>query len=421
MEECMENIILNSGKLIGAEDLRAAIRKSIDQYQARPRRVLLIPPDFTRNKSYAGIITQIYYEELSGCDVDIMPALGTHVPMTEREIREFFGDIPLNRFFVHDWRRDVVKLGEISAQTVRELSEGKMDESIDVEVNQRLVSGVYDAIFSIGQVVPHEVAGMANYSKNIFIGCGGVSMINKTHWLGAVYGMERTMGKWDTPVRRVLNMAQEYLKDLPLTFVLTVIASRGEETRLQGLFIGSGQDVFVQAAQLSREINITHVKKPLDQVVVYLDADEFKTTWLGNKSIYRTRMALADGGRLVVLAPGVKRFGEDMQIDALIRKYGYRGTDFVLKQCASNEDLAANRSAAAHLIHGSSEGRFSISYAAPQMTCEEIEGVGFRYMGWDEAVALYNPKKLKDGFNSTSAGEVFYISNPALGLWEYSH
>ena len=245
-------------------------------------------------------------------------------------------------------------------------------------------------------------------------------MINQTHWLGAIYGMERSMGKWDTPVRRVLNMAQDMLKDVPITFALTVVASKGLETQLRGLFIGRGKELFEQAAELSREINIIHVKKPMRHVVVYLDGDEFKTTWLGNKGIYRTRMAMADGGKLVVLAPGVRRFGEDMKIDALIRKYGYRGTDYILKQCAQNSDLAGNRSAAAHLIHGSSEGRFHIVYAAPRMTKEEIEGVGFEWMSWDEAESSYRTETLQDGFNDTPAGEVFYISNPALGLWEYT-
>lgn len=411
-----DNIVLNTGAVITGVQMRLAVQNCLGRLPVRPDRVLLIPPDFTRSQSYAGELTKLFYRELAGSRVDIMPALGTHAPMTPAELRAFFGDIPPERFLVHDWRHDVVRIGEIPASVVRELSEGRMDEPIGVEIDRRIVSGEYDAIFSIGQVVPHEVAGMANYSKNLFVGCGGAGMINQTHWLGAICGMERTMGRHDTPVRRVLDLAQAMLP-VRVTFVLTVTEARGGRNELTGLFIGEGKEVYLQAAALSERVNINHLEKPLAHVLVHLDEQEFKTTWLGNKAIYRTRMAIAAGGRLVVLAPGVRRFGEDAEIDRLIRKYGYRGTDYVLRMCRENADLAANRSAAAHLIHGSSEGRFEIYYAAPHLTREELEGVGFKYMGMEEVQSLYNPGALRDGFNDTPAGRVFYISNPALGLW----
>lgn len=423
----MENIVLNSGAVISPETMRRAVRKCLQSLSAQPRNVLLLPPDFTRSQSFAGKLTQLFYEELTGsagfggCRVDIMPALGTHVPMTPAERSIFFGRIPPERFLTHDWRHDVVKIGEIPAETIRNISGGRMSESIEVEINRRIISGEYDAIFSIGQVVPHEVVGMANYSKNLFIGCGGADMINKTHWLGAVCGMENAMGRRDTPVRRVLDLAQSMLRNVPVTFVLTVTETRVARNELTGLFIGNGRDVFLEAAALSERVNIIHMQRPLRQVVVHLDEQEFKTTWLGNKAIYRTRMAIADGGRLVILAPGIRRFGEDMEIDRLIRKYGYCGTESVLRMCKENADLAANRSAAAHLIHGSSESRFSILYAAPHLTREEIESVGFGYMSPEEAEDLYEPKRLRDGFNATPAGEVFYIPNPALGLWAYDN
>lgn len=414
----MKDIIINHGEAISEEELRAAVKKCAASLPEKLTSVLLLPPDYTRSQSFAGVLTQLFYAELSGrCRVDIMPALGTHAPMTKEERRAFFGDIPDERFFVHDWRHDVVKIGEIGADVVRALSDGKMDESIDVELNRRIVDGGYDAVISIGQVVPHEVAGMANYSKNLFVGCGGASMINRTHWLGAVCGLERAMGRRDTPVRRVFDLSQEMVKGLPLTFVLTVTEPRGGRNTLTGLFIGEGRSAFEEAARLSARVNVHHVERPFERVIVYLDPKEFKSTWLGNKAVYRTRMAIADGGLLVVLAPGVVRFGEDSENDRLIRKYGYRGTEYVLKMCAGNEDLAANRSAAAHLIHGSSEGRFRICYVAPKLRPEEITGVGFETMRMEEAERLYRPQTLADGYNRTPAGEVYYISNPALGLW----
>ena len=131
-------------------------------------------------------------------------------------------------------------------------------------------------------------------------------------------------------------------------------------------------------------------------------------------------MAIADGGELIVLAPALKEFGEDKQIDALIRKYGYVTTPEVLEFVKNNEDLRNNLSAAAHLIHGSAENRFSITYAPGHLTKEEIESVNFRYTELRDTMEKYNPQKLTDGFNVMPDGEkVFYISNPALGLWAH--
>jgi len=186
----------------------------------------------------------------------------------------------------------------------------------------------------------------------------------------------------------------------------------------RGLYIGDNYDAFKLASDLSLKVNFTVFEKPLSKVVVYLDPEEYKSTWLGNKSIYRTRMAMADKGELIVLAPGVKEFGEDKEIDRLIRKYGYKGTPATLKALDENKELQNNLSAAAHLIHGSSEGRFSITYCPGHLTREEIESAGFRYGNLPEMIAKYNPEKLKEGINIMPDGEeIFYISNPAIGLW----
>lgn len=208
---------------------------------------------------------------------------------------------------------------------------------------------------------------------------------------------------------------------LPIIYVHTVVA-RGEngELEVRGLFVGDDRECFDRAAELSLQVNFEMLEEPLQKVVVYLDPQEFKSTWLGNKAVYRTRMALADGGELVVLAPGVAEFGEDAQIDELIRKYGYVGTPAVLQAVEEHDDLRKNLSAAAHLIHGSSEGRFQITYCPGHLTRKEIEGVGFEYAELSAMLQRYDPASLRDGWNTLPDGEkVFYISNPALGLWAY--
>jgi nickel-dependent lactate racemase len=407
--------------MLSEEDLRKGLVEAYTKLGAK-RKVLAIPPDFTRFHSHAGILTRLTWEYYKENLTDILPALGTHTAMTEKEIKTMFGSTPLNLFRVHDWRKDVVTLGEVPSDFIYQQSEGKLEYAWKAQVNKLLVEGNYDLILSFGQVVPHEVIGMANYNKNILVGCGGPEGINKSHFIGAVYGMERIMGRADNPVRRVYNYASEHFaKHLPIIYVQTVV-SRGADGQLKvrGLFIGDDMECFNLAAALSLKVNFQMVDEPLKKVVVYLDPSEFKSTWLGNKSVYRTRMAIADGGELIVLAPALKEFGEDKQIDALIRKYGYVGTPKVLHYVKENDDLKNNLGAAAHLIHGSSEGRFSITYCPGYLTKQEIEGVNFKYADLTEMTKKYNPEKLVDGFNTMPEGEkIFYISNPALGLWAH--
>ena len=386
------------------------------------KKVLAIPPDITRYYSKAGQITQMAWDYYGDKLTDVLPALGTHAAMTDAEIKKMFGTVPRELFRVHDWRNDVVTLGEVPGSYLEEVSEGKVSYAWPVQVNRLLVEGGFDLILSPGQVVPHEVIGMANYNKNIFVGTGGPEGINKSHFLGAAYGMEKIMGRPETPVRAVLNYASDHVaSELPILYVQTVIG-RDEEGKLvvRGLYIGDDKECFMKASELSLKVNFEMLDHPLDKVVVYLEPGEFKSTWLGNKSIYRTRMAIADGGELIVLAPGLKEFGEDGEIDRLIRKYGYQTTPEILAAVDSNEDLRENLSAAAHLIHGSTEGRFKVTYCPGHLTKEEIESVNYEYAELEGMMQRYNPEKLVDGMNEMPDGErIFYISNPALGLWSW--
>ena len=383
-------------------------------------KILVIPPDFTRMHSEAGYITNYIYNKLSGsCVVDILPALGTHDTMTKEECLEMFGDIPYDVFIPHNWREDVVKIGEVPSDFVSEISNGLVTNSIDVEVNKHIMDTSYDLVVSIGQVVPHEVIGMANYSKNVFVGCGGSNIINQSHMLGAVYGMENVMGKDYSPVRKVFDYAEEkFLEEINLTYILTVTTQNEGNTVVNGMFCGRERKYFEEAVKLSQELNIEILDSPVEKVVVFLDEKEFKSTWLGNKAIYRTRMTIKDGGELIIFAPGVRKFGEDKTNDELIRKYGYVGREKILKLSKVCDDLKGNLSASAHLIHGSSDDRFDITYVTKELNREEVESVGFKYMSYEEGLKRYNICEFKDGMNVLSNGEeILYISNPALGLW----
>ena len=418
----MEHFIYDkSGNGLSHEEIKEALLVSLEGRELK--NVLIIPPDFTRFHSNAGFITNVYYHALDekGVNVDILPALGTHVPVTEEEIDVMFGDIPYDKFIAHNWRNDVMKIGEVPASYLEEITEGLWKDPVSVEINRLVMDEKYDLILSIGQVVPHEVIGMANHAKNLFVGVGGSDMINKSHMVGAVYGMERMMGKDHTPVRKVFDYGMEHcLNERPILFVLTVCTAPGGNINTHGLFIGDKRNALEAAIELAQEKNIDFVETGIKKCVVYLDPAEFKSTWLGNKSVYRTRMAIADGGELLVLAPGIERFGEDDQVDVLIRKYGYRGRIKTLEEFEKpeNQDLRDNMGAAAHLIHGSSDDRFKITYAVKNITKEEVIGVGFGAVDYDETVKRYNPETLQYGYNTMPDGEeIYFIPNPALGLW----
>ncbi len=406
---------------LSLDDLREGLYKSLARL-GKPQRVLVVPPDFTRFHSQAGILTKLIYDYYDERLTAVLPALGTHSPMTPQQLSEMYAGVPPELFRVHNWRTGVATIGEVPAEFVKITTDGAVDFPWQAQLSNLIWTGKYDLILSVGQVVPHEVAGMASYNKNIFIGTGGTESINKSHFVGAAYGMERMMGRTDTPVRRILNYASEhFIKHLPIVYVLTVVGSDAKgRLHVRGLYVSDDGSGFDKAAALSLKVNFDLLDQPLKKVVVYLDPGEYKSTWLGNKSIYRTRMAMADGGDLIVLAPGLKEFGEDEEIDRLIRKYGYRGTPATLAAVKANAELQNNLSAAAHLIHGSAEGRFNITYCPGHLTREEIESVNFKYADLKVMTARYDPAKLRDGPNIMPDGDqIFYISNPALGLWAY--
>jgi nickel-dependent lactate racemase len=406
---------------ISPQKLRDLFLKSLAKLGER-KRVLVVPPDQSRIHSRAGELTHHAYQHYGAALQAVLPALGTHAPMKPEQIARMFGAIPQDIFRTHNWRTDVETLGEVPAEFIHQQSEGKLNYSWPAQVNRLIIHGGFDLILSIGQVVPHEVIGMANYNKNILVGTGGTGSINRSHYLGAVYGMERIMGRAENPVRNVLNYAADhFLKNLPIVYVLTVIG-RASDDRLvvRGLFIGDDIECFHRAASLSLQVNFETLDRPIHKAVVYLDPHEFRSTWLGNKAVYRARMALADGAELIILAPGVKQFGEDPAIDALIRKYGYRGTPATLEAVRTNPDLANDLGAAAHLIHGSSEGRFTIRWCPGHLSREEVESVGYEHGDLKTMLARYNPSTLRQGQNQVQGENVFFIANPGLGLWTHA-
>ena len=402
------------------ELVKRAAQEARDRICATPKKVLLLPPDITRAHSGAGWITEEFYKIFSQeADVHVIPTLGQHLPHTPDQNRWMFGSIPEEKIHAHNWRGGVKQIGEIPATFVKEISKGKADWAIPVSLNKMLLEEKWDLIINVGHIVPHEVLGFANHNKNYFIGLGGKPMICASHMMAACCGIENNLGCLTTPLRQCYNKAQDdYLSDLP-DFFFEVVMAYDDKGILghTGVYVGSEVDTYLTAAQASKKQNITIVP-PLKKVIAVMQGDEFYSTWVANKAIYRTRMAMADGGELLIIAPGLKRFGEQEDVDALIRKYGYSGTEKVMKLWKTEPILQDLTHGTAHLIHGSSEGRFKITYAPGHLTKEEINSVNFEYADLNETLKRYDPAKMKNGFNTMPDGEeVYYISTPSAGLW----
>lgn len=403
-----------------AELMERTAEEARSRICAKPKRVLLLPPDITRAHSGAGKLTEMLYNQFQGeAEVHVIPTLGQHVPHTPEENRWMFGRIPNDRIHAHDWRDGVVHVGEVPADFVEARTGGAADWAFPLWLNRSLIEEPWDLVINVGHVVPHEVLGFANHNKNYFIGLAGKELICTAHMAAACCGIENNLGTLTTPVRACFNKAEaDCLADLPDLYVQIVMA-RNDQGELvhTGLYVGDEVDTYLEAAKQSREQNITVFDEPIKKVVCVMQGDEFFSTWVANKAIYRTRMALADGGHLIIIAPGLKRFGEQPEVDALIRKYGYVGTPRVMEQYRANADMQDLAHGTAHLIHGSSEGRFTITYAPGHMTREEIEGVNFQYADLNETLAKYPPEQLHEGWNEVDGERIFFIPTPSAGLW----
>lgn len=412
------------GRPIDAAQQRELMMRLVDDIRARMgpaiRSALLVPPDRTRYDSGGGDLTNALYHVLApGCRTDVMPALGQHLPHTPEENRWMFGDIPEERIQAHGWESACARVGEVSGEFVRYATDGSADWPIPIDINEAVVKGGYDVVVSIGQVVPHEVLGFANHNKNIIIGVGGGSTIRASHLVSGCCGIEDTLGQIVTPLRACFNDAERnYLPDVPIVYVLAVkTRDASNEPVLSGLYMGDDMETYIRAARYARAHTVNVFDRPIRKAVCFMDGREYQSTWVANKGIYRTRMVLAEGGQLIVIAPGVRCFGDYEYVDRLIRQYGYKGRHHLMQACESDDEFRTLGHVPAHLIHGSSEDRFTVTYAPGGLTREDVEQVGYQYMDIGRALETYNPETLSEGFNTVDGEEIFFIGSPGQALW----
>ena len=409
-----EDAFINSGQI--AELIDSLLGKL-----GNLSRILLLPPDFTRYHSYAGEITCMLYDKLkSSSQIVILPTTGTHANMTNKELQAMYPSIPLALFRKHDWQNDTLIMGTIPAELTYELTGGLVKWPVNCEINRILVDGKWDQIISIGQLVPHELIGIANHNKNILVGAGGKDIIGKTHMIGALYGAEKMIGHITSPVRNILNyMSQNFIQKLPITYLMTV---RGPDNNgyivNRGIFAGDDQECYLEGARLCQQVNIKMLDKDYKKVIAFLDPEEFKSVWVGNKALLRTMMCIADGGELIIICPGIRAFAENSFADSFIRKYGYRSKQELLDIVEKSGEMEDYMLPLSQMILSDTGKRFKVTYAAKDISREELESVYCNWISYEDVIKKYDPESLQEGENILPDGEeIFYVHKPAQGLW----
>ena len=343
-------------------DIARIIHEALNVIQ-RGERVLAIIPDKTRddNTDLLFPIANRFLTERGVACFDALVAQGTHPPMTQAQklakIGQRIGSEQFaGRIFDHCWDRadEIVTLGELSADKASALTGGLIDRAVPVTINRLLAPGVYDTVLVFGATVPHEVAGFAGGAKYFFPGVAGPELTHTTHWLGALAGIENTIGQVDTPTRMLIEAATDLVPARIIS--LNSVVSRAEDGRLvtYALFAGEIREAFRRAAAVSREVHIRYTGRKYKRVVALLDP-HYDELWVGGKASYKLGAIVEDGGELIIFAPHLTKLSETH--GALIEKYGYAPLEVVRDMLGASQELRENLCIAAHLAHVAYAGR----------------------------------------------------------------
>lgn len=322
-------------------------------------RVLAIIPDKTRDDNtdlLFPIANQFLAQKGVAC-FDALVAQGTHPPMTDAQKLAKIG-VPdfAGRIFDHEWNNadEIVTLGELTAETVTSLTGGLVDRAVPVTINRLLAADVYDTVLVVGATVPHEVAGFAGGAKYFFPGVAGPELTHTTHWLGALAGIENTIGQVETPTRKLIEAATDLVPARIIS--LNTVVSRGSDGELvtYALFAGEIRDAFRRAAAVSREVHIRYTGRKYKRVIALLDP-HYDELWVGGKASYKLGAVVEDGGELIIFAPHLNKLSETH--GALIEKYGYAPLESVRDMLGVSPELRENLCIAAHLAHVAYAGR----------------------------------------------------------------
>lgn len=373
---------------LSADELRSIIGNALAEIPAKSK-VLAIVPDKTRDDN-TDLLFPFAVEisrEKSFEKFDALVAQGTHRAMTDREKREKIGVgdgrgiFDFGKIFDHHWSdpHELVTIGELSAEKVRELTGGLFAKPIPLTINKLLAPGVYDYVLIFGGVVPHEVAGFAGGAKYFFPGAAGAELTHATHWLGALAGIENVIGRVETPTRHLIEAAADFIAAKVICF--SSVVTRNKENRLQtrALFAGGFRSAFRRAAEISSQVHIKYTGRKYKRVAALLD-EHYDELWVGGKASYKLGGIIEDGGQLIIYAPHLRCLSATH--GQAIEKYGYAPIEKIRKMVAASGELEANLCVAAHLAHvafagrqdNESEPRYRITLASQvdEETCRRV-------------------------------------------------
>ncbi|MEP6946356.1 MAG: lactate racemase domain-containing protein [Acidobacteriota bacterium] len=347
----------DSQSKLSLRDLRGIVEAALSEIP-KGARVLAIIPDKTRDDITHLLIPLVAKALMTKevADFDALVAQGTHGSMTHEEkclkVGGTHGSLPsgLSHIYDHRWDHpdDLVIVGTLTAERVEELTDGLLKTEIPLSINFRLAKGVYDVVLIIGGTVPHEVVGFAGGAKYFFPGVSGPELTHATHWLGALVTIEKTIGRIETPTRRLIEASADFITPPIISFTSVSTRSEHNELRTHALFAGDYRAAFRKAAEVSKSVHIKYVTKKYARVVAMLD-DHYEDLWVGGKASYKLGGILENGGELVIYAPHLRSISETH--GELIARFGYAPLEVILEQLAESVELQNNLCVAAHLTH----------------------------------------------------------------------
>lgn len=343
--------------MLAVDDLRGILCQALEVI--RPgERVLAIIPDKTRDDNTRELfpIANEFLKKRGVASFDALVAQGTHPPMSAAQKLSKIGNADFRgSLFDHRWDDpdELITLGELSAETVRELTGGLIDQAVPVSINKLLASGIYDTVLVFGATVPHEVAGFAGGAKYFFPGVAGPELTHTTHWLGALAGIENIIGQVETPTRHLIEAAADLIPARIIS-LNTVVSRYDGDLVTYALFAGDIKEAFRRAAEVSRQVHIRYTGRKYKRVVALLDP-HYDELWVGGKASYKLGAIIEEGGELIIYAPHLTKLSETH--GALIEKYGYAPLESVRDMLGVSQELRENLCIAAHLAHVAYAGR----------------------------------------------------------------
>ncbi|MBI9045773.1 MAG: DUF2088 domain-containing protein [Anaerolineaceae bacterium] len=313
------------------EEAASILKEGLDRLPLDGKRVLIIIPDSTRTMPMEMMFK--LFRNLLGtrtATLDYLVALGTHKPMDDAHLSKLIGHPVENghagpsRIFNHEWAdpANFTQIGVISSQEISQITDGLMSMEVPVRLNKLILD--YDQLIICGPVFPHEVVGFSGGNKYLFPGIAGEEIINFTHWLGAVITNYEVIGAGYTPVRAVIDRAAAFIQQ-PIACAALVVSHAG----LSGLYMGSPQEAWQAAADLSAQTHITYVDKPFKKVISVMP-EMYDDLWTAAKGMYKMEPAVADGGEVIIYAPHIDEVSYTH--GNLIDEIGYHCRDYFSKQ-----------------------------------------------------------------------------------------